>query len=212
MQHAKVQQEDAVSPRRGRPSPEETREKIARTLAVARELFSDLGYRAVTMREVARRADVSTRTLYNHFPDKLKLFNECLDFGSQEWPSPDPREGEAPGDVLRRFGLALVQTLSTDSHLRLGILVYREGAEFPELMEAGNAHRQRYVLEPVVAYLRSIGLEEEGGDENANLLLAMIVSQWQRRVSYRLPMPTDAETASHVARAVGIFLDGVRAR
>ncbi|MDD3797580.1 MAG: TetR/AcrR family transcriptional regulator [Novosphingobium sp.] len=200
-----------ASARRGRPTPEETQEKIARTLAVAREMFSDLGYRAVTMREVAARADVSTRTLYNHFPDKLKLFVECLDFGSQEWPQPAPAEGEDAGAVLCRFGIALVQTLSTDSHLRLGILVFREGAEFPELMEAGNAHRERYVLRPVVAYLRSIGLEDDDGEDNATLLLAMIVSEWQRRVSYRQPMPSDEETERHVARAVSIFLDGARA-
>lgn len=174
-------------------------------------MFSDLGYRAVTMRNVAEQADVSTRTLYNHYPDKLSLFIACLDFGARAFPAPTPLPGETPDALLRRYAAALVSTLSTDSSMRLGLLVYREGAEFPELLEVGNANRKRYINEPLAAYLHGIGLERAGEDLNASLLLSLVMSDWQRRVSYRHPMPTPEEIERHVARAVTIFLHGVAA-
>lgn len=197
--------------RRGRPSADVSQRKIATLLDVAREMFSDLGYRAVTMRKVAEQADVSTRTLYNHYPDKLSLFIACLDFGAQAFPEPIPRPGEEPAALLRRYAAALVTTLSTDSSLRLGMLIYREGAEFPELLEVGNANRVRYVNEPLATYLRSIGLERPGEDINTTMFLALVMADWQRRVSYRWPLPNPDEIERHVARAVTIFLEGVAA-
>jgi AcrR family transcriptional regulator len=48
-----------------------TRELIADT---ARELFLERGFDAVTVAEVARAADVDTKTVYNYFPSKPELF------------------------------------------------------------------------------------------------------------------------------------------
>lgn len=45
----------------------QTRELIA---AVAHRLFGERGFDAVTVAEVARAADVSEGTVYNHFPTK----------------------------------------------------------------------------------------------------------------------------------------------
>jgi AcrR family transcriptional regulator len=42
-----------------------TRELIADT---ARELFLERGFDAVTVAEIAREADVDTKTVYNYFP------------------------------------------------------------------------------------------------------------------------------------------------
>ncbi|NEW27708.1 TetR/AcrR family transcriptional regulator [Nocardia cyriacigeorgica] len=45
----------------------------------ATELFVERGYVATTMREVARRAEIGERTLYDAFPTKLALFRHALD-------------------------------------------------------------------------------------------------------------------------------------
>ena len=65
----------------GRPSLEDSRRKMAQVQAVAGRLFSERGYRSVTMRDVADAAQVSTRTLYKRYADKLSLFIACLDNG-----------------------------------------------------------------------------------------------------------------------------------
>src|SRR5690606_15364381 len=53
-------------------------------------LFLEHGYAATSMREVARRADVGERTLYDAFPTKAALFLHVVDVGTVG------DEGEAP--------------------------------------------------------------------------------------------------------------------
>jgi len=176
---------------------------------IASEQFSDLGYRAVTMRGVADAAQVSTRTLYNRYADKLSLFTACLDFESQAFPVPDPAPAERPDLVLLRYAAAIVRALSTRSSLRLGMLVYRDGMEFPELLRAAEAHENRVLIQPLAAYLRQVGLERKSSDENAKLFLAMALAQWQRQGSYRRPPPGENDVQRHAALVVRTFLRGI---
>jgi AcrR family transcriptional regulator len=59
---------------------EERSERSRRqVLDAALELFSHRGYRATTVRDIAREANVSTGNLYHHFPDKETIFRTLLD-------------------------------------------------------------------------------------------------------------------------------------
>jgi TetR/AcrR family transcriptional regulator, acrAB operon repressor len=59
---------------------EEKSERSRRAvLDAALYLFSHQGYRATTVREIAKRADVSTGNVYHHFPDKETLFRGLID-------------------------------------------------------------------------------------------------------------------------------------
>ena len=65
-------------PRRGRPpalSPEERKHRI---LEAAESVFTDIGYGAATMEEIARIAGMSKRTLYSLYPDKRSLFADLI--------------------------------------------------------------------------------------------------------------------------------------
>ncbi|MER5651293.1 substrate-binding domain-containing protein [Streptosporangium sp. NPDC002524] len=79
----------------------ETRRAIAGT---ARRLFAERGFETVTVAEIAAVADVSTKTVFNHFPVKEQIFFEADPLG---WPAPERavRErlaGERPVDAIRR--------------------------------------------------------------------------------------------------------------
>src|SRR5438477_7038628 len=70
----------ADEPRRGRGRPqlrsdEETRSLI---LEAARAEFAHSGYAATSMENLARRAGVSTKTLYRLFPNKPALFEAMV--------------------------------------------------------------------------------------------------------------------------------------
>ncbi len=52
-----------------------TREKIIR---VAVDLFQEQGFNSTTMEQIAARADVARKTLYNHFPVKDAIIDEYV--------------------------------------------------------------------------------------------------------------------------------------
>lgn len=194
--------------RRGRPTAENSRLKTAHLLAVARDMFAELGYRAVTMRKVAAMAQVSTRTLYDRYSDKLSLFEACLDFGSVEFPRIAHEPGVPADAALRRFAAALVRTVSADSSVRLSILVSREGVEFPELVRAVDAVQDKYLVRPLAAFMRDAGLARDKGEERAKLFLAMAFAEWQRRFSFLKPLPKGKEIERHAELVVDLFLHG----
>src|SRR5262245_31131544 len=66
---------------RRRREREETRDKI---LQAAREMFSELGYEAVTMRAIADAIEYTPTAIYHHFENKQALVTELCheDFDS----------------------------------------------------------------------------------------------------------------------------------
>lgn len=192
----------------GRPTADASRQKFANILDVAREEFALLGYRVAKMSNIAEKAGVSTRTLYSRYSDKLGLFISCLDSGASDFPVIEPIAGVPPREILRRFGVALVRALSTDSSLRFSTLVYREGREFPDLLRASEANQEQYIEAPLVNYMRQAGLFGDEVNERARLFIAMALAQWQLCVMYMRPLPTDAEITHHIDIAVRIFFDG----
>ena len=69
-----------TSRRVGRPSSEAAKQKRMNLIMVALEEFALTGFHAASLRDIAEKVEVSTRTLYNHFPDKLSLFSACLEY------------------------------------------------------------------------------------------------------------------------------------
>jgi len=83
----------------------QTRRLIAET---ARRLFTERGFEAVTVAEVARAADVAEKTVFNYFPTKEDLFYSRLDAFEQELLDAI-REREPNETVLDAFGRFLLQ-------------------------------------------------------------------------------------------------------
>lgn len=199
---------DARTSRRGRPTAESSRLKIAHLLEVARDLFAAHGFRAVTMRKVADIAQVSTRTLYDRFSDKLSLFEACLDVGSLDFPqlAYDPQVPMAA--ALRDYAASLVRMLSSDASLRISLVVSREGGEFPELVRSADAVQHKHLMLPLAAYMRESGLAQDDGLGRAKLFVALALADWQRRYAFLHPFPKGKEIEEHVEQAVDLFLHG----
>lgn len=53
--------------------------------SVALEEFARVGLHAASL-HIAEKPQVPSRTLYNHFPDKLSLFKACLEHASAQIP------------------------------------------------------------------------------------------------------------------------------
>ena len=78
-----------------------------RILRTARAVFADLGPDA-PLEEIARRADVRIRTLFNHFPSKADLIRAALDQAIAEDLAPGAERALADDDPLHGL-LALVE-------------------------------------------------------------------------------------------------------
>jgi AcrR family transcriptional regulator len=191
----------------GRPSPEESRRLEAGILEAACEMFGTLGYRAVTMRDVAARAQVSTRTLYNHHADKASLFSACLET-SAHFPQLDAAPDADVAAVLKQFAKRLLRNMAADHRMRLGLLVWREGGEFPELVKASEDMQERFLIQPVAQYLRKTGFADANATELARLFVIMVMADWIRRITYGYPAASDREIARHVDLVVNLFLHG----
>ena len=68
---------------------EETRRRIVEATS---GLHLERGPAATSIAEIARRAGVQRRTVYNHFPDDSTLFEACSAHWRALHPAPDPRD------------------------------------------------------------------------------------------------------------------------
>jgi AcrR family transcriptional regulator len=204
---------------RGRPQlrpDDETREII---YDAARHEFSGRGYAATSMETVARRAGVSTKTLYRLLPNKAALFEGMV------------------SDRLDRFlsqvNLAAIDHAEIDEALYAALLACADLALDKEvialqrmvLQEAGKAELARTFYQNGMArnvaaladWLRTqhkrglIALDNV--DEAAGFLLGMVAFAPQRAAVFGgLPLPSRRQIEARVRRCVTLFLRGCQAR
>jgi TetR/AcrR family transcriptional regulator, cholesterol catabolism regulator len=53
-------------------------EPLTKILSASIELFSQYGFKTITMDDIARRAGISKKTLYQHFANKNEVVNEAV--------------------------------------------------------------------------------------------------------------------------------------
>ncbi len=63
--------------RPGRPRDTNSDETRWRILEAALDAFADRGYDGVSTREIARHAEVTSATVYHHFPSKFSLYQDA---------------------------------------------------------------------------------------------------------------------------------------
>jgi AcrR family transcriptional regulator len=112
-------------------SQRETRDRIAR---VAAELHEEKGVAQTTVAEIARRAEVTRLTVYNHFPQLSDLIPACSAHYMGLHPFPDFDGGLAPGDPGERVRAALARVYGWYREVEpmFGKL-YSDRASVPEL-------------------------------------------------------------------------------
>src|SRR6478609_9227007 len=81
-------------------SQRETRDRIAKAAA---ELHEEKGVAHTTVAEIARRADVTRLTVYNHFADLSELLPACAAHYERLHPTPDFGSILTDGDAAERL-------------------------------------------------------------------------------------------------------------
>jgi AcrR family transcriptional regulator len=143
---------------------QQTRAHIAST---ARRLFTERGFEAVTVAEVARAADVAEKTVFNYFPTKEDLFYSGMEAFEEKLLGAvrDRAPGQSVVDAFRGFFLnpsgefALEGAGSAREATQRILNVTKVITESPALRA-----RERQVLERYADALAALIAEEAGAD------------------------------------------------
>ncbi|NUR57197.1 MAG: TetR/AcrR family transcriptional regulator [Catenulispora sp.] len=204
-------------PRRPRRSPD----KRQAILDGARVVFAREGYTRASIDAIAAEAEVSTRTLYNHFGDKARLFEEVIRTSATEVAEAQLALIESHlGDItdvepaLTEFAAAWARPKPEFAdHLSLVRQIRAEVGHLPPaVLEAWQQAGPQRVQSELARRLRQLAerglLRIEDPDRAAFHLSLLSAAEVESR-SYHgaIPVP-DAEIAELAAAGVRVFLHG----
>lgn len=109
-------------------------QKHAAILEAARATFMEVGYERAVMEAIARRAGVSTATLYRHFTSKGDLFEAVAGDAIEAFEGAPP-EGGAALDRLEKLAHAYAHQLSTPHIRALVRMLVAETGRNPDLAD-----------------------------------------------------------------------------
>jgi AcrR family transcriptional regulator len=204
---------------RGRPPlrpDDETRQII---YEAARHEFAANGYAATSTETVARRAGVSTKTLYRLVPNKAALFEEMVSDRLDRFLRDVNLHAGDHADI----GSALEAALMACADLVLGAevvalqrIILQDATNSADLAAAFYKNGIARTNAALAGWLRTqvkrglIRLDD--ADEAAGFLIGMVSAAPQRAAIYGgLPLPSRAKIEKRVRTCAALFLDGCRA-
>src|SRR3981189_1710794 len=201
---------------RGRPqlrSDDETRAIIFET---ARHEFVRTGYAATSMETVARRAGVSTKTLYRLVPNKGALFEEMVTERIDRVASIVKLRGCQGRDIETALTDALIvfaELILDGEVIALQRMILGESDKFPEAASTYYHKAIRRTEDTLAGWLKAQaarGLLEIGdATAAAGMLIGMLVFQPMRAVMFGQQPPPRREDIEHRARECAVlFLKG----
>jgi AcrR family transcriptional regulator len=205
---------------RGRPQvrpDDETRQII---YEAARHEFAGNGYAATGMETVARRAGVSTRTLYRLIPNKAALFegmvSDRLDrfVSSVNLQAVDHAEIE---QALQAALMACAELTLDEETIALQRMLLQEAGKFSD---AAGMFYANAILRTTAALADWLRVQQKRGlialddvDEAAGMLLGMVASAPRRAALFGgLPLPSRPQVEARVRRCAALFLRGCQVK
>jgi AcrR family transcriptional regulator len=115
---------------------EELPAKAAQVMEAGSKLFTEQGFGAVSMDQVAKAAGVSKATVYAHFQSKEQLFvaivrAACLSYADNVMP--EVRDAPDMRAALTRIGRSIAGFLMAPRTMAIYRVIVAEGPRFPDL-------------------------------------------------------------------------------
>lgn len=198
-------------PRRGRPPDLRKRKSI---LQAATKLFLARGFVGASMDAIAAAAGVSKLTVYSHFEDKERLFQEIVRARCDAYNAPDGFEAklsEPLERVLGEIGRNFLSLLLADEALQLNRVMVAESVRQPRMAELFYAAGPMRLVARLADYLRRLAqrgeLELDDPREAAEQFLSLVKGRIQYRALLNLrPRTSRAQAGAQVDAAVKTFL------
>jgi AcrR family transcriptional regulator len=204
---------------RGRPQlrPDDETRKII--YEAARHEFAANGFAATSTETVARRAGVSTKTLYRIVPNKAALFEGVVSDRLDSFLSDFSLHVAEGADIETGLNAALMAyaDLALDPDVvALQRIILQEAGQFPDLAATFYRNGIARTAAALSSWLRlqvKRGLIDlDNVDEAAGFLIGMVGFAPQRAAIYGgAPLPSRARIRERVRKCVRLFLRGCEA-
>lgn len=202
---------------RGRPRQIAESDRRVLLIEAAEKVFVELGYGAASVDDIAKRAGMSKKTLYQLFDTKESLFTAVI--AARRAALKDMIEAECCGDdqspdqVLRKFLGQVARFVLARRQSALYRLVIAESQRAPEL---ACAFYREGPSKARLALTQWLEMQNERGilavaepDSAASMLFSMVIGEPQMRLLIGdMHEPEEAAIDERVDKAVRLFLDG----
>ena len=205
---------------RGRPQvrpDDETRQII---YEAARHEFAGNGYAATCMEAVARRAGVSTKTLYRLIPNKAALFEGMVSDRLNRFISEVNLRAADHADIEQALAAALIACaeLALDQEvIGLQRMLLQEAGKFSDV---AGMYYTNAIQRTAVALADWLRVQQKRGlialddvDDAAGMLLGMVASAPRRATLFGgVALPSRSQIEARARTCAALFLRGCQVR
>ena len=193
------------------PNSSRGRERLARILEAATELFLRDGYGETSIDAILAVSGGSKATLYNYFPTKDDLFRAVIDEVLSSAKEPRLDTSVDARATLTAFASERLEVLFSTRHNALLRLIVAERERFPDLArmyyERGPL-RIRHLLADYLAELeRRQVLTDASAEEAAEFLIGMLAHWWVVEALLLGGSPSVEAIRERTTRVVDCFLN-----
>jgi AcrR family transcriptional regulator len=203
---------------RGRPQvrpDDETRRLI---YEAARREFADKGYAATSIEAVARRAGVSTKTLYRLISNKAALFEGMVTDRLDRFLSDvnlHATDHASIDDALYAALMAVADLALPEEIVSLQRMVLQETGKSSD---AAGVFYRNGISRTAIALADWLRVQQSRGlialsdvEETAGMLVGMAIAEPQRAAIFGgVPLPSRSQIEARIRRCAALFLDGCR--
>jgi AcrR family transcriptional regulator len=205
---------------RGRPQLRPDDETRAIIYEAARQEFVRHGYAATCMEAVARRAGVSTRTLYRLIPNKASLFGGMVSDRFDRFVSTVNLQAVDHAEIEQALYAALMACadLTLDEEvIALQRMILQEAGQFSDVAATFYRNAIQRTVAALADWLRlqqKRGLIElDDAEQAAGMLLGMVASAPRRAAIFGgVPLPPRSQIEARVRSCAALFLRGCQAK
>lgn len=197
------------------PQSTRGRERYARIIDAATELFLRDGYAATSIDNILAMAGGSKATLYNYFPTKEDLFRAVIDriVGNRKAPELGAR-GHVR-ETLEAYAMQRLTVIFSSPHRALLRVIIGEQQNFPDLAKEYYERGPKRSRDLVGDYLASVDVRAElkidDAVEAADFLAGMLVHQWYGEfLLLGAEPPTPSAIKLRAERVVERFIEAYR--
>lgn len=196
-----------------RTKSEERRQNI---LAIAAEVFLQVGFEKASMAEIAQRVGGSKATLYSYFPSKEELFVAVMDLSAQQLMGTVFDQLLRPGspeELLQAMGLQYIKALLAPELVAIARMAMAEGDRSVVgqlIFEKGISRGWSLMRDFIQKVLDEQGRTDVDPMVAAWHLKALLEAELRepRLLGVTRELPADATIREVVARAVAVWLRG----